>query len=92
MSRKNPQEYQVLNQAKFQEYCAVLGCKELSCYDPEKRAIERAFRKRALKTHPDKGGDPIEFKKINDAYYRLMGHCAKVIFYLHYSVKPKIIS
>ena len=77
MSRKNPQDYQVLGQAKFQEYCAVLGCKELSCYDPEKRPIERAFRKRALKTHPDKGGDPIEFKKINDAYYRLMGHCTK---------------
>ena len=36
------------------------------------------FRKRALKTHPDKGGDPVEFKKINDAYNRLMGHIIKV--------------
>ena len=39
------------------------------------------FRKRALKTHPDKGGDPVEFKKINDAYNRLIGHILKVIIY-----------
>ena len=38
------------------------------------------FRKRALKTHPDKGGDPVEFKKINDAYNKLIGHIFKVRF------------
>ena len=44
MSRKNPQDYVVLGLAKFNEYCAVLGIKELSCYDPDKKAIEKGFR------------------------------------------------
>jgi len=30
--------------------------------------IKRAYRKLALQHHPDKGGDDIEFKKINEAY------------------------
>ena len=30
--------------------------------------IKKAFRKLALKKHPDKGGDPEEFKKIQAAY------------------------
>jgi len=30
--------------------------------------IKREFRKKALKSHPDKGGDPEEFKKISTAY------------------------
>jgi len=78
MSQKGGQEYNILSQAKFSEHCSVLNCKELSCYDPDKKAIERAFRKRALKTHPDKGGDPVEFKKINDSYNRLIGHIGKL--------------
>ena len=40
--------------------------------------IFKCFRKRALKTHPDKGGDPVEFKKINEAYNKLIGHIFKV--------------
>jgi len=30
--------------------------------------IKKAFRKKALRMHPDKGGDPEEFKKIQAAY------------------------
>merc|ERR1719378_1923463 len=30
--------------------------------------IKKAFRKLALKEHPDKGGDPEKFKKIQAAY------------------------
>lgn len=30
--------------------------------------IRKAFRKKALKEHPDKGGDPDKFKKISNAY------------------------
>ena len=30
--------------------------------------IKKAYRKQALKNHPDKGGDPEKFKKINEAY------------------------
>ena len=42
----------------------VLGV-EKSASDSE---IKKAFRKLALKKHPDKGGDPEEFKKIQAAY------------------------
>ena len=30
--------------------------------------IKKEFRKKALKSHPDKGGDPEEFKKLGEAY------------------------
>ena len=30
--------------------------------------IKQAFRKKALETHPDKGGDPAEFRKVREAY------------------------
>ena len=30
--------------------------------------IKKAFRKKALKYHPDKGGDESKFKQINEAY------------------------
>ena len=30
--------------------------------------IKKAYRKQAVKHHPDKGGDEVEFKKINEAY------------------------
>lgn len=30
--------------------------------------IKKAFRKKSLKHHPDKGGDPEDYKKINGAY------------------------
>lgn len=40
--------------------------------DVEKSAtteqIRKAFRKKALKEHPDKGGDPDKFKLITHAY------------------------
>lgn len=42
----------------------VLGI-EKSASDSD---IKKAFRRLALKKHPDKGGDPEEFKKIQAAY------------------------
>lgn len=33
--------------------------------------IKKAFRKKALKEHPDKGGDPEKFKDISLAYEAL---------------------
>ena len=42
------------------------------------KVIEKAFRRAALKSHPDKGGDPVVFKKLNDAYNKLIGHIQKV--------------
>jgi len=77
-SRMNPQEYHILQDKKFNEFCSVLGVKEQSCFAPDKKVIERAFRKSALKCHPDKGGDPVVFKKLNDAYNKLIGHIVKL--------------
>jgi len=34
--------------------------------------IKKAFRKKALKEHPDKGGDPDKFKELTVAYEVLM--------------------
>ena len=42
----------------------VLGIDE----DSEDDDIKKAFRKKALETHPDKGGDPEEFRKVREAY------------------------
>ena len=56
----------------------MLGVKQQCVLDPDKRVIEKAFRRNALKCHPDKGGDPVVFKKLNDAYLKLIGHIQKV--------------
>ena len=88
----------ILRDAQFNEYCAHLRLSGLSPSDPEKKVIERAFRKLALKTHPDKvshnapsalfllscnvssrqGGDAQEFRKVNEAYNRLIAHTLKL--------------
>ena len=36
--------------------------------DATTEQIKKAFRKRALKEHPDKGGDPNKFKRLKEAY------------------------
>jgi len=57
------------------EYCeeenenySVLGLKR-SASDED---IKQAFREKALRTHPDKGGDPEEFRKVREAYENLI--------------------
>lgn len=42
----------------------VLGIKR----DADKDTIKKAYRKLAMKHHPDKGGDEDKFKNINEAY------------------------
>ena len=42
----------------------VLGLKRSSSQED----IKKAFREKALKTHPDKGGDPADFRKVREAY------------------------
>lgn len=44
----------VLGDRMFQQYCNILNINHLVPSDPDKRQIEKAFRKCALKTHPDK--------------------------------------
>ena len=45
---------QLLKDNKFLEYCKVLKVSGQSPGDPERRVIEKSFRKLALRTHPDK--------------------------------------
>ena len=42
----------------------ILGVDE----DADETEIKQAFRKKALETHPDKGGDEEEFKIVREAY------------------------
>ena len=42
----------------------ILGIDE----DADEAEIKQAFRRRALETHPDKGGDEEEFKRVREAY------------------------
>jgi len=72
------QDFKVLSDTRFSELCSVLGVREQCCFAPDKKVIEKAFRKTALKCHPDKGGDQAVFKKLNDAYLKLMGHIRKL--------------
>ena len=46
----------------------ILGV-DRSC---SKEEIKRKFRERALETHPDKGGDPEDFRKVREAYEMLI--------------------
>tara|TARA_B100000768_G_C10919095_1_gene224861 strand:- start:27 stop:380 length:354 start_codon:yes stop_codon:yes gene_type:complete len=50
------------------ENYSVLGLKR-SASDED---IKQAFREKALKTHPDKGGDAEDFKRVREAYENLI--------------------
>jgi len=50
--------------ADTQEYYDILGVAK----DATPAQIKKAYRKLAIKNHPDKGGDPEKFKKISVAY------------------------
>jgi DnaJ family protein A protein 2 len=46
------------------EYYDRLGVSKTASQDE----LKKAYRKKALQSHPDKGGDPDTFKQINEAY------------------------
>lgn len=57
----------------------ILGEKDASDYDvlhikigASTDEVKQAYRKMAIKYHPDKGGDPKKFQKIHDAYERIL--------------------
>jgi len=49
------------------DFYKILGISKSASADE----IKKAYRKLALEHHPDKGGDEVEFKKINEAYQTL---------------------
>ena len=53
-----------INNTKFYE---LIGVEKTATQDE----IKKAFRKKALKEHPDKGGDPEKFKELSVAYEAL---------------------
>lgn len=54
-------EEEEVNTTKFYE---VLGIEK----DATEAQVKKAYRKKAMKCHPDKGGDPEQFKAITQAY------------------------
>eukprot|EP00929_Paragymnodinium_shiwhaense_P003189 TRINITY_DN103616_c0_g1_i1.p2 TRINITY_DN103616_c0_g1~~TRINITY_DN103616_c0_g1_i1.p2 ORF type:complete len:131 (+),score=14.89 TRINITY_DN103616_c0_g1_i1:101-493(+) len=57
-----------------QQSAAVLGIHECAATDE----IRAAFRRKALETHPDKGGDALEFRRVKSAYEVLCGRSASL--------------
>ena len=68
----NPFEDDFKSQREYKEEVndnySVLGLKR-SASDED---IKKAFRDKARETHPDKGGDPDEFRKVREAYENLI--------------------
>ena len=48
-----------------------------------KAEIKKAFRKLAVKNHPDKGGDPELFKQMNQAYQVLFDEDKRKVYDRH---------
>lgn len=46
------------------KYYDILGVSKMACEDE----LKKAYRKAAMKNHPDKGGDPEKFKELSQAY------------------------
>ena len=58
---RGQREKKPVDNSKFYE---LLGVEKTASYDE----IRKAFRKKALKEHPDRGGDKEKFQEINQAY------------------------
>jgi len=51
------------------KYHDILGLKP----GATEEEVKKAYRKKAIETHPDKGGNEEEFKKVTEAYEILTG-------------------
>ena len=57
---------EIKGQIDLTEYWATLNLDPAK--NPTSKEIDRAYKKAALKAHPDKGGDSFAFKAVTDAY------------------------
>lgn len=71
--RRGPPEKKEVDNKKFYE---ILGVDKNATSDQ----IKKSYRKKALKEHPDKGGDPEKFKEITQAYEVLMDKDKREIY------------
>ena len=53
-----------------QKFYDVLGISKQATADE----VRKAYRKKALKEHPDKGGDPDKVNKLSHSIYPPLGH------------------
>ena len=59
--------------ASSKDYYSILGANE----DAPPREIERLYKQRAVRHHPDRGGDEEEMKSLNEAYAVLRDETAR---------------
>lgn len=65
------------------DHYKILGIKNCST----KEEIKKAFKKLALKHHPDKGGETAYFQKLNDSYQFLMDDVKRSAYDMSFSSK-----
>lgn len=68
---------------KFLTHYQVLGVSSTAT----EREIKIAYRKAARMSHPDRGGDPAEFRKVTEAF-EVLGNAAQRILYDRNFAKP----
>lgn len=66
------------------DYYSLLGISSTA----DDKTIKKAFKKKAMEHHPDKGGDPETFKKINEAYQVLSNPQKKQMYDQHGFTDP----